>query len=110
MTAIYIIQRNRQDFDPRFYYKRYNWRTNFDFKVNEIYLTYLLILPVRWDIETSRDIGMQVKETGYIFDPFIQTPTNLFPIKYSRWGMGSRRDRVDGNIVAQMNNQGQTPL
>lgn len=43
---------------------------------------------------------------SYIFNPFIQTPTNLFPIKYSdgEWGADLQGD---GNIVAQMNNQGQ---
>lgn len=31
-----IYNTKKQDeFDPRFYYKRYNWRTNFDFKLTK---------------------------------------------------------------------------
>ena len=101
-----IYNTKKQDeFDPRFYYKRYNWRTNFDFKLTK---STLLSVNIAGKMGYRNQPGYRDAGNGdsYIFNPFIQTPTNLFPIKYSdgEWGADLQGD---GNIVAQMNNQGQ---
>lgn len=101
-----IYNTKKQDeFDPRFYYKRYNWRTNFDFRLTK---STLLSVNIAGKMGYRNQPGYRDAGNGdsYIFNPFIQTPTNLFPIKYSdgEWGADLQGD---GNIVAQMNNQGQ---
>ncbi|RGD82535.1 MULTISPECIES: SusC/RagA family TonB-linked outer membrane protein [Bacteroides] len=97
--------KKQQDFDPRFYYKRYNWRSNFDFKITKS-TTLSVNIAGKMGYRNQPGYRDADKGDGYIFDPFIQTPTNLFPIKYSdgEWGADGQGN---GNIVAQMNNQGQ---
>lgn len=97
--------KKQDDFDPRFYYKRYNWRTNFDFKLTK---STTLSVNVAGKMGYRNQPGYRDANSGdsYIFNPFIQTQTNMFPIKYSdgEWGADGQGD---GNIVAQMNKQGQ---
>lgn len=97
--------KKQSDFDPRFYYKRYNWRTNFDFKLTK---STLLSVNIAGKMGYRNQPGYRDADNGdsYIFDPFIQTPSNLFPVKYSdgEWGADLLGE---GNIVAQMNSQGQ---
>lgn len=97
--------KKQSDFDPRFYYKRYNWRTNFDFKLTKT-TTFSVNIAGKMGYRNQPGYRDADNGDGYIFDPFIQTPTNLFPIKYSdgEWGADGQGD---GNIVAQMNSQGQ---
>lgn len=97
--------KKQAEFDPRFYYKRYNWRTNFDFKLTK---STLLSINIAGKMGYRNQPGYRNADNGdsYIFNPFIQTPTNLFPVKYSDGEWGSDL-QGDGNIVAQMNNQGQ---
>lgn len=97
--------KKQADFDPRFYYKRYNWRTNFDFKLTKT-TTFSVNIAGKMGYRNQPGYRDADNGDGYIFDPFIQTPTNLFPVKYSdgEWGSDGQGD---GNIVAQMNSQGQ---
>lgn len=101
---IYNIKK-QADFDPRFYYKRYNWRTNFDFNITK---STVFSVNIAGKMGYRNQPGYRDADLGdsYIFNPFIQNPSNLFPIKYSdgEWGADGRGD---GNIVAQMNHQGQ---
>lgn len=97
--------KKQPEFDPRFYYKRYNWRSNFDFKLTK---STVLSVNIAGKMGYRNQPGYRDADAGdsYIFNPFIQTPTNLFPIKYSdgEWGADGQGD---GNIVGQMNLQGQ---
>lgn len=97
--------KKQQDFDPRFYYKRYNWRSNFDFEITK---STTLSVNIAGKMGYRNQPGYRDADNGdgYIFNPFIQSPTNLFPIKYSdgEWGADGQGA---GNIVAQMNSQGQ---
>lgn len=101
---IYNIQKN-DEFDPRFYYKRYNWRTNFDFNITK---NTKLSVNIAGKMGYRNQPGYRDADKGdsYIFDPFLKNETNTFPIKYSDGVWGSNH-QGEGNIVAQMNNQGQ---
>lgn len=101
---IYNIQKN-DEFDPRFYYKRYNWRTNFDFNITK---STKLSVNIAGNMGYRNQPGYRDADSGdsYIFDPFLKNETNTFPIKYSDGVWGSNH-QGEGNIVAQMNHQGQ---
>ncbi|WP_297284905.1 SusC/RagA family TonB-linked outer membrane protein, partial [uncultured Bacteroides sp.] len=68
------------DFDPRYYYRRYNWRANFDFKLTS---------TTTFSANVAGNMGYQNKPSGSAnFAKTFQAPTNIFPIKYSDgyWG------------------------
>ena len=93
---IYDLQK-QENFDPRNYYRRYNWRSNLDFNLTKT---------------TSLSVNIAGK-MGYRNDNFaddvytriIAAPTNSFPIKYSDgyWGDGST---AGYNPVCNMNTNG----
>ncbi|MCD7970595.1 MAG: TonB-dependent receptor [Alistipes sp.] len=91
--------RKQNEFDPRYYFNRYNWRTNFDFQVTK---------TTKFTVNISGNLGY--RNGGYYNqDPFtkaLQTPSNEFPIKYSdgEWG-----ETQQGwmNVLAEMNTRGQ---
>ena len=101
---IYNTQKN-SEFDPRFYYKRYNWRTNFDFNITK---STKLSVNIAGKMGYENQPGYRGADTNdsYIFDPFFKYETNLFPIKYSdgEWGANAAGE---GNVMMQMNEQGQ---
>lgn len=79
-------------FDPRFYYKRYNWRTNFDLKVTP---TTDLSVNLAGKYAHRNQAGYRVdgdSEDGYgqsvFFNLLYTGDSNTFPIKWSNgtWG------------------------
>lgn len=100
---IYNTQK-QDEFDPRFYYKRYNWRTNFDFKITQ---STKLSVNIAGKMSYRNQPGYRIDAgDSYLFDPFFKYSTNDFPIKYSdgEWGANQLGE---GNIMMQMNEQGQ---
>lgn len=101
---IYNIEK-QDEYDPRFYYKRYNWRTNFDFNITK---TTKLSVNIAGKMGYRNQPGYRDADSGdsYVFDPFFKSQTNMFPIQYSD-GVWGADDQGDGNIKVQMNRQGQ---
>jgi TonB-linked SusC/RagA family outer membrane protein len=82
-------------FDPRFYYKRYNWRTNFDLKLSS---TTELSVNLAGKYAHRNQAGYRVDgdtEDGYgqssFFNLLYQGTSHTFPIKWSNdtWGTNS---------------------
>ncbi len=92
----------QSEYDPRFYYKRYNWRTNFDFKITR---TTSLAVNIAGKVGFQNQPGYRTGD-AYFFDEIIKTPQNLFPIKYSD-GVWGADQTGQSNVVARLNNLGQ---
>jgi len=90
------------DFDPRYYYKRYNWRSNLDFKLTKT-TTFSVNIAGKFG---TRNEPTGSNETNELFTPIIQSPTNKFPIKYSdgNWGEG---EVLGYNVMANTATRGQ---
>lgn len=92
-------------YDPSFNYKRYNWRSNFDFKISE---TTTLSLNIAGNSGYRNQPLYRGIEWGdlYFFKPFLRTPTNEFPIKHpdGEWGENIMGDT---NLLANMTTGGQ---
>ena len=93
---IYNIDK-QDDFDPRNYMKRYNWRANFDFK------------PTKTTVISVDIAGRMRYVNGSVesdFAKLLQAPSNEFPVKYSDGYYGD--NFVGGyNPYANFNTQGQ---
>ena len=101
---IYNIEK-QDEFDPRFYYQRYNWRSNLDFNITN---TTKLSVNIAGKMGYRNQPGFRDADGGdsYIFEPLIRAPSNSFPIQYSdgAWGAGYQGE---DNIYFSMNKQGQ---
>lgn len=91
----------QEEFDPRYFYRRYNWRANFDFKITK---------STTFTANIAGNMGYRNKPSGdENFTKTFVSPSNTFPIKYSdgEWGDLSQ----DGyNIIANLNTRGQNIL
>lgn len=95
----------QEDFDPSFSYRRYNWRSNFDFNITS---------TTKLSFNVAGKMGYQNQPSYYenvdspderFFKTFFTAPSNEFPIKYSNgiWGDGLSSDQ---NIACLMNEGG----
>ncbi len=101
---IYDTQK-QEDYDPRFYYKRFNWRTNFDYSITESTTVSVNIAGLQ-GIENQPGYRDDSGSDSYMFNQFYTGATNMFPIMYSDGAYGS--DSLgDGNIIADLNETGQ---
>ena len=101
---IFNIQK-QDEFDPRFWYQRYNFRSNMDFQITK---TTKLSVNIAGKMSYRNQPGYRDPDGGdsYIFKPLLETPSNMFPLMYSDGYYGS--DNLGGsNIYVQMNLQGQ---
>lgn len=92
--------KKQDDFDPRYYYNRYNWRSNFDFNLTKT--THL-------SVNISGNMGYRNSNNNSqrnVIQQTIEAPTNMFPIKYSdgTWGDGNSEML---NIVTAYTSRGQ---
>ncbi|MGM9747411.1 MAG: SusC/RagA family TonB-linked outer membrane protein [Candidatus Cryptobacteroides sp.] len=97
--SIYDVQKN-SDYDPRSWYKKLNWRANFDFKLTK---TTTLSLNVAGK--------MGIRNSEYytnIYRAVFTSPINLFPIKYSDGMWGDSSVTRGENVIANLNHSGQT--
>ena len=89
---IYDLKKN-DDFDPRHTYKRYNWRSNFDFNVTK---------STKLSINIAGSMGYRNKsiDNDSPFNRILTESTSDHPIMYSdgNWG-----DDEEKNPVANMN-------
>jgi TonB-linked SusC/RagA family outer membrane protein len=97
----YRIQKQEQ-FDPRYYYNRYNWRSNFDFDLTS---------STRLSVSISGNMGYRNNFNSNngqrnVMAQFIQSPSNQFPIKYSDGTWGDSNSEMF-NIVAAYASRGQ---
>ncbi|MBM6866611.1 TonB-dependent receptor [Bacteroides caecigallinarum] len=99
---IFNIKKN-DSFDPRFYYKRYNWRTNLDFNLSK---STTLSVNLAGNAGYRNQPGYRDGNDLYAFKDFYTSEQNAFPIKYSDGVWGSSK-AGGGNVVLQMNHQGQ---
>jgi TonB-linked SusC/RagA family outer membrane protein len=92
------------DFDPSFSYRRYNWRSNFDFNITETTkLSFNVAGKLGYQNQPAYRPG-DVADDEYFFGNFFTAPGNVFPIKYSNgiWGDGL----TDGQNVAYLMEDG----
>ena len=98
--------RKQDDFDPRFYYRRYNWRANLDFNITK---TTKLSVNIAGKMGYRNQPGFREADTNddNFFGPILTAQTNTFPIRYSdgEWGAGPVGEN---NLYVSMNRQGQT--
>lgn len=86
------------DYDPRAWYKRLNWRANFDFKVTK---------TTTFTINIAGKMGTRnTHQYPNIYKAIVCAPVNEFPIKYSDgyWGDATVRG---SNVLANLNHGGQ---
>lgn len=97
-------------YDPSFGYKRYNWRTNFDFNVTK---TTKIGVNLAGKFGYRNQAGYRIADDGedgfgqaQFFQAFYSSPRNQFPIRYSDgyYGVGSSGT---GNAYANLNDLGQ---
>lgn len=93
------------NYDPSFNYKRYNWRSNFDFKLSESTTLSMNIAGNSGNRNQPLYRGIEWGDV-YFFKPFLRTPTNEYPIKYAdgEWGDNAMGDT---NLLANMTTGGQ---
>lgn len=86
------------EFDPRNYYRRYNWRANFDFN---------LTTTTVFSANIAGNMGYRNEPSGpENFTTALQTPSNMFPIKYSD-GYWGDSEVMGYNVIANMQTRGQ---
>ncbi len=101
---IYNTQK-QEEYDPRFYYKRFNWRTNFDYSLTSTTTVSVSIAGTQ-GIENQPGYRDDSGSDGYMFNQFYTGATNMFPILYADGAYGS--DVLGGgNIIADLNETGQ---
>lgn len=91
----------QEQYDPSFNYKRYNWRSNFDFNITK---------STKFSVNVAGNLGYQ-NQPAYqngndekFFLPLMNTPSNEFPIKYSDgiWG----KSKNSNNPIALLTESG----
>ena len=96
--SIYNIPRN-DEYDPRAYYNRLNWRSNFDFNLTK---TTTLSMNVAGK--------MGYRNSQFYSDVYAKltlAPTNAFPIKYSDGYWADNANDQGSNPIANMTHGGQ---
>ncbi len=98
---IYVTEK-QEEYDPRYYYKRYNWRTNFDYKLSK---------STKISFNIAGSLGYQ-NQPGYangdgtLFNNVFTSENNTYPIMYSNGVYGTGANDT-GNVVAMLNGTGQ---
>lgn len=94
----------QNEFDPRYYYRRYNWRSNIDFNVTK---TTKLSVNIAGKVGyQNQPAGSTSNNTTELFGPILQAPTNTFPIKYSDGEWGDDKS-LGYNVIANTATRGQ---
>ena len=99
---IYDIKK-QAEFDPRFYYKRYNWRTNFDFNITK---STKLSVNIAGKMGYRNQPGARDPQNDNYLGLALSGSPNEFPIKYSDGEWGATRDG-GGSSIANYENRGQ---
>ncbi|MFI3304833.1 MAG: TonB-dependent receptor [Rikenellaceae bacterium] len=94
----------QEDYDPRYYYRRYNWRTNFDYNVTS---STVVSVNIAGSQGYQNQPFAQSNSDAYLFNKYYCRAMNEYPIKYSDGVWGSS-DAGSENSVAELNYMGQT--
>jgi TonB-linked SusC/RagA family outer membrane protein len=95
-----------EDFDPAFYYKRYNWRSNFDFDLTSSTLLSVNIAGnMGYRNQPAYRGGTNDKDDAWFFKFYNQNSSNDFPIKYSDGEWGAAADG-EGNLNIYLSESG----
>lgn len=95
--SIYNIKKN-EEYDPRAYFNRLNWRANFDFDLTK---------STTFSINVAGKMGYRNSQFySDVYGKLTLAPTNSFPIKYSDgyWGDATNQG---ANPIADITNGGQ---
>ncbi|MGM9767394.1 MAG: SusC/RagA family TonB-linked outer membrane protein [Candidatus Cryptobacteroides sp.] len=95
--SIYDIPKN-ENYDPRAYYNRLNWRANFDFNLTKYTV---------FSVNVAGKMGYRNSQFySDVYGKLTVAPTNDFPIKYSDgyWGDSTNQG---ANPIADITNGGQ---
>lgn len=95
----------QEEFDPSFSYRRYNWRSNFDFNItNTTKLSFNVAGKMGYQNQPSYYENVDSPDERF-FGTFFAAPSNEFPIRYSNgiWGDGLSSDQ---NIACLMTEGG----
>ena len=99
--SIYDVPKN-DDYDPRSWYRKLNWRANFDFNLTK---TTTLSLNV------AGKMGIRNFENyTNIYRAIFTSPINLFPIQYSDGMWGDSAVTRGENVIADLHHSGQTKI
>ncbi|MGM9766967.1 MAG: SusC/RagA family TonB-linked outer membrane protein [Candidatus Cryptobacteroides sp.] len=93
----------QEEFDPSFSYRRYNWRSNFDFQITK---------STKLQVNIAGKMGYQnqpayrpgdASPDQYFFGAFLTAPSNEFPVKYSdgNWGDGQSQDQNIAYLIEE---------
>jgi TonB-linked SusC/RagA family outer membrane protein len=96
---IYNIEK-QPDFDPRYYYNRYNWRSNFDFDLTK---TTQLSVNISGNMSYRNNSNNGQRN---VIAYTVGAPTNAFPIRYSDGTWGDNNSEIN-NILAAYSSRGQ---
>lgn len=99
--------KKQENFDPRFYYERYNWRSNFNFNITR---TTKLAIKLSGSLGTQNAPGFKISGDNLGISEFYTkiytAPTFEFPLRFEDGSIG---DSVDGkgNLKEAINASGQ---
>lgn len=93
----------QEKFDPSFSYRRYNWRSNFDFQITK---TTKLLFNVAGKMGYQNQPAYRpgdASDDQYFFGVFLTAPSNEFPVKYSdgNWGDGQSSDQNVAYLIEE---------
>lgn len=91
----------QEDFDPSFNYRRFNWRFNMDYDLTH---TTIFSMNIAGRAAYRNEPVFQPSNGSdrYFFEPFLRTPANTFPVRYSdgHWGdSSSGQDNLTANML-----------
>lgn len=103
-----IFRTEKNDlYDSRFYYERYNWRSNFTFNITK---TTTLAVRLSGFMGTQNSPGFKISGDNWGVSDFYEkiyfSPTFEFPLQYEDGTIGEAANGY-GNIQAVINNSGQ---
>lgn len=97
--SIYNVPKN-DNYDPRAWYKKINWRANFDFNLTK---------TTTLSINVAGKMGIRnLQNYNNIYRSIVTSPINLFPIKYSDGFWGDSSVTRGENVLANLHYGGQS--
>ena len=99
--SIYNVPKN-DDYDPRSWYRKMNWRANFDFNLTK---TTVLSVNIAGKMGTRN-----FENYTNIYRAIFTSPINDFPVKYSDGMWGDNQTTRGENVIADLHHAGQTRI
>lgn len=97
--SIFNVPKN-DSYDPRAWYKKLNWRANFDFNLTK---------TTTFSVNVAGKMGTRNSEYyTNIYRAIVTAPINLFPVKYSDGMWGDAPVTRGDNVIANLHHSGQT--